>query len=197
MSKQYKNYPKKETKPDFVRVPPHSDEAENSVLGAILLSPDSFNKVSSILRPDAFYKDAHKKIYRAIEELDNDHSPIDQITVSEKLKTLNLLEDVGGAYYITGLVESVPSAANIEYWAEIVKEKSIYRKLIIATNDIQKESYDADMSAYDILDKAEAKIFDISQNKKSDSFSSFETILNKTIENELKTITKENKCEHL
>ena len=182
MSKQYKNYPKKETKPDFVRVPPHSDEAENSVLGAILLSPDSFNKVSSILRPDAFYKDAHKKIYRAIEELDNDHSPIDQITVSEKLKTLNLLEDVGGAYYITGLVESVPSAANIEYWAEIVKEKSIYRKLIIATNDIQKESYDADMSAYDILDKAEAKIFDISQNKKSDSFSSFETILNKTFQ---------------
>lgn len=182
MSKEYKNYKKKEDKPEFVRVPPHSDEAEISVLGGILLDPDSFNKVSTLLSPEVFYKDAHKTIYRAIEDLDNEHSPIDQITLTEKLRMLNLLEQVGGAYYITGLAEAVPSAANIEYWAEIVKEKSLYRKLIIATNEIQKESYDANDSAYDILDRAESKIFDIAQHKKADSFSSFESVLNKTFQ---------------
>ncbi|MFP4548217.1 MAG: replicative DNA helicase [Fidelibacterota bacterium] len=184
MSKQYKQNQKK---PEFVRVPPHSDEAEISVLGGILLDPNSFNKVSTILRPDAFYKDAHRKIYRAMEELDNDHSPIDQITVTEKLKTLSLLEEIGGAYYVTGLAEAVPSAANIEYWAEIVKEKSIYRHLITATNEIQKEAYDATESAHDVLDKAEHRIFQISQNKKSDSFNNFETVLNKTFQH-LETI---------
>lgn len=168
-------------------MPPHSDEAEISVLGGILLSADSFSKVSTILRPDDFYKEAHKQIYRCIEELDNDHSPIDQVTLTEKLRTKNLLENVGGAYYITGLAEGVPSAANIEYWAEIVKDKSLYRKLIIATNEIQKEAYDADESAHELLDKAEAKIFEISQNRKSDSFSSFETVLNKTFQH-LETI---------
>jgi replicative DNA helicase len=179
LSKQYKTQDKK---PEFVRVPPHSDEAEISVLGGILISPDSFNKVSTILRPDSFYKEAHQKIYRAIEELDHDHSPIDQVSLTEKLKTLNLLEEVGGAYYVTGLAEAVPSAANIEYWAELVKEKAVYRHLIVATNEIQKEAYDANDSAYEILDRAEDKIFQISQNKKSDGFDDFETVLNKTFQ---------------
>ena len=177
MNKQYKQ---KEKKVEFVRVPPHSDEAEISVLGGILLSPDSFNKISPILRPDSFYKEAHKTIYRAMEDLDSEHKPIDQVTVTERLSTVNKLEDVGGAYYITGLAESIPSAANIEYWADIVKEKSIYRNLIIATNDIQKAAYDADESAYNVLDKAESELFKISQDKKSDGFADFETVLGKT-----------------
>ncbi|MBN2279008.1 MAG: replicative DNA helicase [Candidatus Marinimicrobia bacterium] len=179
MSKQYKE---KEKKPEFVRVPPHSDEAEISVLGGILISPDSFNKVATILRSDSFYKEAHRTIYRAMEDLDEEHKPIDQITVTEKLNMLNKLEEVGGAYYITGLAEAVPSAANIVYWAEIVKEKSIYRNLIIATNEIQKAAYDADEPAHDVLDKAEAELFKISQDKKSDGFADFESVLGKTFQ---------------
>ncbi len=179
MSKKYK---KTEKKPQFTRVPPNSNEAEMSVLGGILLSPDSFNKVSTILKPESFYKESHKLIYQAITELDDDGSPIDQITVTEKLKSKKQLEKVGGAYYVTELVESVPSAANIEYWAEIVKERAIYRALIIATNDIQKEAYKASESAEEVLDKAEEKIFQIAQNKKSDSFSNFETVLSKTFQ---------------
>jgi len=178
VSKQYKN--QKEKKPEFIRVPPHSDEAEISVLGGILLSPDAFNKVSIILRPEAFYKDAHKTVYRAMEDLDSEHKPIDQVTVTEQLSKVNKLEEVGGAYYVTGLAESIPSAANIEYWADIVKEKSIYRNLIVATNEIQKSAYDADDSAYDVLDKAESELFKISQDKKSDGFVDFETVLGKT-----------------
>lgn len=190
MSKEYKKYKnKKLDKHEFVRVPPHSEEAEVSVLGGILLAPDSFSKISSILQANSFYKGAHKIIYEAMMELDEEYNPIDQITVTEKLKLKNQLELAGGAYYITGLAESVPTAANIEYWAEIVKEKSVYRDLIVATNEIQKEAYDADESAYEVLDKAETKIFNIAQNRKNDNINSIEFVLNKTFQH-LESISK-------
>lgn len=128
-------------KPDFVRIPPHSDEAEISVLGGILLDQKAFHKISWLSESD-FYKEAHKIIYKAIKNLSSNDKPIDQVSLTETLARAKRLEEVGGAYFITGLSDSVPSAANIEYWAKIVKNKSDYRRLILSSNELQKNAYD-------------------------------------------------------
>lgn len=167
---------------EFLRVPPHSDEAEKSVLGAMMLEKEAVSKAIQYLDYTAFYKESHQTIFKAITNLFNENEPIDQISVIDRLKREKTLERVGGAYYITGLVESTPSAANVEYYAKIVLDKSILRKLITSSTEIQTEAYEARDSAFDILDKAEQKIFALSESRLKTEFKNIVDVLHETFE---------------
>lgn len=166
----------------YLRVPPHADEAEISVLGAMMLDKEAVSKALQHLDHTAFYKDSHQLIFRAMMELFNDSQPIDQVSVIDRLKRMKQLEKAGGAYYITGLVESTPSSANVEYYAKIVLEKSILRKLIISATDIQSEAYEAKEPAFDILDAAEQRIFALSESRLKAGFKNFSDVLTQTFE---------------
>jgi len=166
----------------YLRVPPHADEAEISVLGAMMLDKEAVSKALQHLDHTAFYKDSHQLIFRAMMDLFNDSQPIDQVSVIDRLKRMKQLEKAGGAYYITGLVESTPSSANVEYYAKIVLEKSILRKLIISATDIQSEAYEAKEPAFDILDAAEQRIFALSESRLKAGFKNFSDVLTQTFE---------------
>ncbi len=167
---------------NYVRVPPYADEAELSVLGAMMLDKEAVSKALQYLDHTAFYKDANQIIFRAMEDLFNEGQPVDQVSVIDRLKSKKTLDKAGGAYYITGLVESTPSAANIEYYAKIVLEKSIFRKLIVSSNEIQNEAYEARDPAYDVLDRAEQKIFALSESRLKGGFKNITDVLNRTFE---------------
>ncbi len=171
-----------EKESDYLRVPPHADEAEISVLGAMMLDKEAVSKSLQHLDHTAFYKDAHQYIFRVMIDLFNEGQPIDQISVIDRLKRAKLLDKVGGAYYITGLVESTPSSANVEYYAKIVLEKSILRKLIISSTEIQSEAYEAKSPAFEILDQAEQKIFALSESRLRTGFKNFVDVMNQTFE---------------
>jgi len=167
---------------EIIRVPPHSDEAEVSVLGAMMLDKEAVSKAIQYLDYTAFYKESHQHIFRAMTDLFNEGQPVDQVSVIDQLKRKKMLEQVGGAYYVTGLVEATPSAANVEYYANIVLDMAILRRLIVASNEIQSEAYEARDSVQDILDTAEQKIFAISENRMKGGFKNFVDVLNRTFE---------------
>ncbi len=152
------------------KLPPQNLEAEQSVLGGILIENEAINKVTEILTADDFYRDSHRRIFDALINLSERDEPADLITLTNELRKLNHLDSVGGASYVAGLIDSVPTAANIEYYARIVKEKSILRKLINTSTDIITQSYQdrGDVEAF--LDEAERAIFQISENKVKPSF---------------------------
>jgi replicative DNA helicase len=162
---------------DMTRIPPHSVESEQSILGSVLLDKDAMITVSETIRPDDFYKEAHKIMYECMIKLSNKGEPIDLITLTEELRKQGHLDDVGGISYITSLSTIVPTTSNVKYYADIVKEKSVLRKLIKASNDIINLGYDGSTKIEDVLDKAEKKIFDISQEKTSDDFKSINSVL--------------------
>lgn len=162
---------------DMTRIPPHSVESEQSILGSVLLDKDAMITVSETIRPDDFYKEAHKIMYECMIKLSNKGEPIDLITLTEELRKQGHLDDVGGISYITSLSTIVPTTSNVKYYADIVKEKSVLRKLIKASNDIINLGYDGSTKIEDVLDRAEKKIFDISQEKASDDFKSINSVL--------------------
>lgn len=172
--------PEQET--SYLRVPPHADEAEESVLGAMMLDKEAVSKALQHLDYTAFYKDAHQLIFRAMMELFEEGEPIDQVSVIDRLKRMKQLDKAGGAYYITGLVEATPTSANVEHYAKIVLEKSILRKLIISATEIQSEAYEAKEAAFDILDSAEQRIFALSESRLKAGFKSFSSVLTQTFE---------------
>ncbi len=167
------------------RLPPQNLEAEISVLGGVLLENEALNRVLEILTPADFYRETHRKIFSAMIQLYESGEPADLITLSEVLKKRGELEEVGDIEFLNSLVNSVPTAANISYYAKIIKEKSIVRKLINRATEIVSEGYgnpggDVD----DFLDRAERTIFEISEDRVRPSFypmreiikSSFKTI---------------------
>ena len=162
---------------DMTRIPPHSVESEQSILGSILLDKEAIITVSETINPDDFYKEAHKIIYESMIKLSNKSEPIDLITLTEELKKQGHLDDVGGISYITSLSTIVPTTSNVKYYADIVKEKSVLRKLIKVSNDIINLGYDGSTKIEDVLEVAEKKIFDISQEKTSDDFKSINSVL--------------------
>ncbi|MBS5787960.1 MAG: replicative DNA helicase [Clostridioides difficile] len=162
---------------DITRVPPHSVESEQSILGSILLDKDAMITVAEIISPDDFYKEAHKIIYESMVSLNNKSEPIDIITLTEELKGKGHLTDVGGISYITSLSTIVPTTSNVKYYTDIVKEKSVLRKLIKASNDIIKLGYEKSTKIEDVIEQAEKKIFDISQEKASDDFKPINEVL--------------------
>jgi replicative DNA helicase len=162
------------------RIPPHNLDAEQSVLGSMLLDKEAVAAASEVLQGEDFYSDAHKEIYEAILDTYDQGKPVDLVTLAEALRQRGSLEAVGGGTYISDLSISVPSTANVRYYIRIIEEKSILRKLISASNEIIKESYEASEDLDIIIDHAEKKIFDISQKKNKQSFESIKTILLET-----------------
>ncbi len=152
------------------KLPPQNIDAEQSVLGGILIDNAAMHKVMEILSLDDFYRESHRKIFDALINLSEKDEPADLITVTNELRKGNQLEVVGGASYVASLIDSVVSAANIEYYARIVKEKSILRKLIETSTDIITQSYEDQTDVETLLDEAERSVFEISQNKVKPSF---------------------------
>ncbi len=152
------------------KLPPQNLEAEQSVLGGILIENFSINKVVEVLKPDDFYREAHRKIYKALIDLSERDEPADLITLTNELRNNDHLDSIGGASYVASLIDSVPTAANIEYYAKIVKEKSILRKLIQTSTEIITQSYEDRGDVEGFLDEAERAIFDISENRVRPSF---------------------------
>jgi len=152
------------------KLPPQNVEAEQSVLGGILIENDAINKVLEILTPEDFYRDAHRRIYNALINLSVRDEPADLITLTNELRKIDQLDGAGGASYIASLIDSVPTAANIEYYARIVKEKSILRQLIQTSTEIITESYQDRSDVESFLDEAERSIFQISENRVRPSF---------------------------
>jgi len=149
------------------RVPPQNLDAERSVLGAMLLDAESIPRVMEVLDDGFFYRDAHKKIYNAIVELSERNEAADILTTVEMLKKGGALEAVGGASYLAELLDAVPTAANVDYYAKIVREKALLRSLIAACTHVVTEAYDETGDADDLLDNAEQLIFEIAENKLS------------------------------
>ncbi|MGA3208238.1 MAG: replicative DNA helicase [Syntrophales bacterium] len=163
------------------RVPPQNLEAEQSVIGGILLDNQALNSVLEVLHVEDFYSEAHRKIFAAIIELYDRNEPSDLITLSNILKSKNQLEQAGGASYLSSLSDNVPSAANIDHYSKIVKEKSILRNLISTATDILSKSYNPGTDIDTVLDEAEQAIFDISENKIRPAFSPFKEIIKDSI----------------
>jgi replicative DNA helicase len=152
------------------KLPPQNLEAEQSVLGGILIENYAINKVMEVLGADDFYRESHRKIYKALIDLSERDEPADSITLTNELRKNGHLDTVGGASYIASLIDSVPTAANIEYYVKIVKEKAILRKLIQTSTEIITQSYEDRGDVESFLDEAERAIFDISENRVRPSF---------------------------
>ncbi len=165
-----------------LNIQPQALEAEQAVLGSMLSSKEAVARVLQWLNVDHFYKDAHGKIFSVMTKLFNKNEPIDTISVIDRLKKNKDLDAVGGAYYITGLIESVPTASNVENYAKIVLEKSLLRKVIQLAHDVSKDAYDDQQDVDDILDKAERAIFNITQNRLKGGFRQIAPVLQETFE---------------
>ena len=182
-----KGLPAKDTdsKVAKLKIPPHSVEAEQSVLGSMLISPDSWDKVTEILIESDFYNRSHQYIFKSIIRLLERSQPVDLITVSEDLEHNELLVDAGGFAYLGELAKNTPSAANVVAYAEIIKEQAIRRELIGAANDISEASFNPEgRQSTDILDLAETKVFEIAEKRttQSDGPQTLKTVLGSTID---------------
>jgi replicative DNA helicase len=159
------------------KLPPQNIEAEESILGGILIENEAINRVTEILDADDFYRDAHRKIFNALINLSERDEPADLITLTNELRKIDQLDSIGGASYLTSLIDSVPTAANIEYYAKIVKEKAILRKLIQTSTEIITQSYEDRGDVEVFLDEAERAIFEISEKRVRPSFYSIREIV--------------------
>lgn len=169
--------PKQNGKPDRPegysgpRIPPHSIEAEESVLGGILLDNNAINVAEEIVRVEDFYRAAHAAIFSAMLKLDEKREPIDVITLSQKLRSMGQLEEVGGVEQIGRFATAVPSAANVAYYAKLVKEKALRRRVIHEASSIVTEAFSDEGTIEDFLDSTEQRILHVSDNRVSVAFS--------------------------
>ena len=159
------------------RVPPQNIEAEQAVLGAMLIDKEAIAKATELLSADDFYREAHRVIFSAMLELYNKNEAVDMVTVTEILKRDNKLEDIGGIAYITSLANVVLTAANVKYHAEIVAEKSVLRQLVRVSTEIAAMGYEANDDVGTLLDTAESRILEISNRKKKADFTPINDIL--------------------
>ena len=166
----------------YGKVPPQAKDLEEAVLGAIMLEKSAFDTVVEILKPECFYVDAHQRIYRAMQSLAQKSQPIDILTVVEELKFKEELEMVGGPYYVTRLTNTVVSTANIEAHSRIVLQKFIQRELIRISGEIISDSYEDSTDVFDLLDDAESKLFEITNNHLRKNFDPIDRVLVKTIQ---------------
>lgn len=166
----------------YGKVPPQARELEEAVLGAIMLEKDAFDAVIEILKPECFYVDAHQRIFRAMQSLANKSQPIDILTVVEELKTREELEMIGGAYYVTKLTNAVVSAANIDAHARIILQKFIQRELIRISGEIITDAYEDSTDVFELLDDAEGKLFEITNQHLRSSIQPIDSVLINTIQ---------------
>ncbi|MCL5004038.1 MAG: replicative DNA helicase [Patescibacteria group bacterium] len=159
------------------RLPPQNTDAEESVLGALLIDKDSIIRVAALLSPAHFYRDANGEIYAAILSLYERREPADLVTVPNELSKKKKLESVGGLTYLSSLVAKVPSSANVEYYANIVRDAFVKRQLIAASAKISESAFDSNTQSRDLLDKAERSLFSISQEYLHQYFVSVKEVL--------------------
>lgn len=164
------------------KVPPHSIEAEQSVLGAMLMDKESIIVVLEILKPQDFYKEAHREIFESIFNLFNREEPVDLITLTEELKKRGTLDAIGGIPYITSLSEGVPITANVKYYADIVEQKATLRRLIKSSEDIIQKSFSSEMEVPEVLELAQKHIYDISQGRYQEGFTPIKRVLSETFD---------------
>lgn len=168
--------------PKNAKVPPQNPEAEASLLGAILIDSDAIVKIADIISGEDFYDERHAHIYRAVKSLYDKHIPIDVLTLADELRNNGLLDTVGGPSYLTELTNFVPSAAHVMQYAEIVRGKSIRRKLIKASQDINNFSYDESEGLQALIEQAESRLFEVSQKHTKQDIVSLETVLSESFE---------------
>ena len=159
------------------RIPPHNEEAERSVLGAVMLNKDILSEVLEEVTADDFYNESHREIFRAIWELYKENTAVDMLTVCEELKKRKALDMAGGRAYIATLTAEVPSTANAVEYAKIVAEKATLRQMIRTSEDITEKGYDAKMDAGEILDYAESGIFKIAQKRQKNDYAKIQDVL--------------------
>lgn len=165
------------------RTPPQNIEAEQAVLGAIFLEPESVHVAQERLVPDDFYRSAHKRIFEVMTDLAENHEPVDLVTVTAEMKNRKILDEVGGVDYLSDLADSSPTAANIDYYCQIVEEKSILRRLIRAATEIVADGYQRDDDVEMILDDAEKAILEVSQRSNHGGFLSIKDVLVEAYDN--------------
>lgn len=163
------------------RIPPHSIEAEKSVLGSVLQSKEALFEVLEILEPEDFYSEHHKEVFEAVRELNRRSEPVDILTVSEELKKRNTLAMVGGRAFVASLPTEAPSTANAESYAHIIKEKAILRSLIQASADILDRSYKDKTDSQEVLSFAEQEIFNIARAKQKKDYTSLYDVMMENI----------------
>ena len=162
------------------RLPPQSIEAEQAVLGAIILEGESITKAIDVLSPEDFYKEPHRKIYTAMLELFDKNEPIDLITLSEHLKDKGVLEEAGGISYLSQLATVVPTSANIRYHAKVVREKALLRAIIRSCTEIVSKVYEMPEDAEEMVDYAERLIFEISEKRTNANFYQMKDVVKNT-----------------
>lgn len=183
---------------DALKLPPHSIEAEQSVIGGLLLENEALDKVADILSPDDFYQHDHKTIYQHIARLIERNRPADIVTVAESLENTAELASVGGIAYLGSLAQNTPTAANIRRYAEIVRERAIMRKLVTVGSDIAGSAFSPNgRDAQQLLDEAEAKIFQIAEsgNKNNEGFQDIKELLPQVAEKIDELFSREDQSE--
>ena len=165
------------TSPSTQRLPPQNLEAEQSVLGSILLDNEAAYQVAEILQENDYYRETHRKIFRAILDLIDRDEPADLVTLTNELKKSQKLEEVGGVAYLAQLVEAVPTAANVQYYAQIVKDKAILRDVIHAATEIAATGYQESSDVVGFLDRAEQLIFQVSETRQKGGLTPIATVV--------------------
>jgi len=168
---------KEKTLPSYLKVPPHNIEAEQAILGGVLINNDAMNEITDIISPDDFYREAHAGLFEGMVELYNRNEPIDIITLSQILSAKNSLEKVGGTSYLASLVEAISTSAGIVYHAQIVKDLSVRRSLISQCSAISESCFQDWERTDDLLDRAEQSIFDIAEEQIKEGFQSLEEVI--------------------
>ncbi|GAB3797872.1 replicative DNA helicase [Virgibacillus kimchii] len=159
------------------RIPPHNIEAEQSVIGAIFLDPESFSTASEILMPEDFFRAGHQRIFHAMVELADKGEPIDLVTVTSFLHNRKELEEAGGVSYLSDVAGSVPTAANIGYYSKIVEEKAMLRRLIRTATDIVTSGFEREDEVEEVLNEAEKSILEVSSRQNAGAFKSIKDVL--------------------
>lgn len=163
--------------PEGAKIPPQNAEAEASLLGALLIDADAIVKVADIVAPEDFYDERHKRIFEAVRQLYEKHSPVDVLTLADQLKGTGFIDMVGGPAYLTELTNFVPTAAHAEQYAEIVAQKALRRRLIKASQDIVGLGFDEARNLQELIEEAEMRLFEVSQKHVKGDITSLETIL--------------------
>ncbi len=164
------------------RLVPRATDIEAAVLGALMLDQDAFNEISDLLRPESFYEPRHEKIYEAIQQLGLAQEPIDMMTVTNRLRQNNELENVGGAGYIASLTMNVASAAHVEFHARIVAQKYLARELITFASKLENNAFDESNDVDDVLQEAERALFNISQKNLKKDVVQIDPVIERAVE---------------
>ena len=166
---------------DFGRIPPQATDLEEAVLGALMIEKDAYSLVSEILRPQSFYEHRHQLLYSAITSLAINQQPIDLLTVKNELEKEGTLDEVGGPFYIAQLTSKVASAAHVEFHARIIAQKSLARELINFTNTVQSKAFDETQDVDELMEDAEGKLFEISQQNMKKDYTQINPIVEQAV----------------